>query len=150
MGGQVKEAVDKVRTKEKYINAQFEQLKHEYAQQRDALKKVESRHGEIETMVADLTSTADSISEQLEEVKSTMSDRSNSMTDSQPLKQIKDALNRIKTEIKTFELRIGVVNHTLMQAKLKTGKRINRRTDGAKSVDTGDDDAEFDEEGGYA
>merc|ERR1712023_77863 len=82
--------------------------------------------------------------------KSTMSDRSNSMTDSQPLKQIKDALNRIKSEIKTFELRIGVVNHTLMQAKLKTGKRISRRTaDGGKSVDTGDDDGEFDEEGGF-
>merc|ERR1711998_747509 len=112
-------------------------------------KAVEAKHGTIESTVGDLTAMADSISEQLEEVKSTMSDRSNSMTDSQPLKQIKDALTRIKNEIKTFELRIGVVNHTLMQAKLKTGKRVSRRTEGAKSVDTGDDDAEFDEEGGF-
>merc|ERR1711998_459484 len=105
-------------------------------------KAVEAKHGTIESTVGDLTAMADSISEQLEEVKSTMSDRSNSMTDSQPLKHI-------KKEISTFELRIGVVNHTLMQARLKTGKRLSRRTDGAKSVDTGDDDAEFDEEGGF-
>ena len=79
-----------------------------------------------------------------------MSDRSNSMTDSQPLKHIKDALNRIKKEISTFELRIGVVNHTLMQAKLKTGKRQSRhKSDGGKSVDTGDDDGEFDDDGGF-
>ena len=32
MGSQVKEAVEKVRTKEKYINAQFESLKAEYSQ----------------------------------------------------------------------------------------------------------------------
>jgi len=149
MGTQVKDAVDKVRSKEKYINAQFEQVKHEYAQQRDALKQVENRHSTIESTVADLTSLSDSIAEQLEEAKATIADRNNSMTDSQPLKEIKDALSRIKTEIKTFELRIGVVNHTLMQAKLKTGKRVSRRTDGAKSVDTGDDDGDFDEEGGF-
>ena len=150
MGAQVKEAVEKVKTKEKYINAQFEGLKKEYADQREALKAVEARHGTIEGTVGDLTSMADSISEQLEEVKSTMSDRSNSMTDSQPLKHIKDALNRIKKEISTFELRIGVVNHTLMQAKLKTGKRQSRhKSDGGKSVDTGDDDGEFDDDGGF-
>merc|ERR1719240_74685 len=43
MGTQVKDAVDKVRSKEKYINAQFEQVKHEYAQQRDAVDKVRSK-----------------------------------------------------------------------------------------------------------
>ena len=150
VGAQVKEAVEKVKTKEKYINAQFEGLKKEYADQREALKAVEAKHGTIESTVGDLTAMADSISEQLDEVKSTMSDRSNSMTDSQPLKHIKDALNRIKKEISTFELRIGVVNHTLMQAKLKTGKRQSRhKSDGGKSVDTGDDDGEFDEDGGF-
>lgn len=145
MGSQVKEAVEKVRTKEKYINAQFESLKAEYSQVKEHLRGVETQHGSITGNVNDLTSMANSISEQLDEVKSTMSDRSNSMTDSQPLKQIKDALVKIKADVKTFELRIGVVGHTLMQAKLKTGKRISKKGDkDAAGADL--DDPEFDED----
>jgi estrogen-related receptor beta like 1 len=59
--------------------------------------------------------------------------------------QIKDALVKIKADVKTFELRIGVVGHTLMQAKLKTGKRISKKGDkDAAGADL--DDPEFDED----
>ena len=47
--------------------------------------------------------------------------------------KFQDALNRIKKEISTFELRIGVVNHTLMQAKLR--QRPNERSVREKPVD---------------
>jgi estrogen-related receptor beta like 1 len=41
------------------------------------------------------------------------------MTDTSPLIRIKQALADLRTEVKSMELRIGVVGHTLMQSKLK-------------------------------
>ena len=48
--------------------------------------------------------------------------RENSATDTSPLIQIKQALQSIKGDVNSFELRIGVVSHTLMQAKLRSSK----------------------------
>ncbi len=48
-----------------------------------------------------------------------MDSRGSSMTDTSPLMKIKEALASLRTEVKSMELRIGVVGHTLMQSKLK-------------------------------
>ena len=52
-------------------------------------------------------------------LQSQMDSRGSSMTDTSPLMKIKEALTNLRTEIKSMELRIGVVGHTLMQSKLK-------------------------------
>jgi estrogen-related receptor beta like 1 len=41
------------------------------------------------------------------------------MTDSKPLVNIKQGLAKLKTEIKEMDLRIGVIQHTLLHARLK-------------------------------
>ena len=48
-----------------------------------------------------------------------MDSRGSSMTDTSPLMKIKEALSNLRAEVKSMELRIGVVGHTLMQSKLK-------------------------------
>ena len=40
------------------------------------------------------------------------------MTDTSPLVRIKKAFAALRTEVKDLELRIGVVGHSLMQAKV--------------------------------
>ena len=73
-----------------------------------------------------------------------MESRGSSMTDTSPLVRIKKALAKIKKEIMTMELRMGVVGHTLMQAKVRhrTAEDAAIQKEGA-GVGDGDD---FDED----
>ena len=66
-----------------------------------------------------LTNELATISEELDSVKSQMDSRGNSMTDTSPLLDIKKAMSRIKSEVKQMELRIGAVEHTLLQVALQ-------------------------------
>ncbi|KAI8929385.1 intra-flagellar transport protein 57-domain-containing protein [Entophlyctis helioformis] len=67
----------------------------------------------------ELTEDLSRISEELDSLKSRMDDLGSGMTDSKPLVAIKQGLARLKTEIKQMDLRIGVIQHTLLHAKLK-------------------------------
>jgi estrogen-related receptor beta like 1 len=49
-----------------------------------------------------------------------MDDLGNGMTDSKPLVAIKQGAIQLKSEIKDMNLRIGVIENTLLIAKLKT------------------------------
>ena len=59
-----------------------------------------------------LADTADD----LEAVKAEMEERGSSMTDGTPLVNIRKSLARMKQEVVTMDVRIGVVQHTLLQA----------------------------------
>eukprot|EP00941_MAST-03F_sp_MAST-3F-sp1_P003081 g3081.t1 len=113
-------ALQRVISKEKYINSQFDsknsefrdlQLKHEAARERQAAS--------TET-VEELSNTLAIITDKLDEVRTRQESRGNSMTDTKPLMRIKKALKKLKNEMKSMEVRIGVVGHTLMQGKMKS------------------------------
>ena len=66
------------------------------------------------------------ISDELEAVKSEMEERGSSMTDGTPLVNIRKTLGRLKQEIINMDVRIGVVEHTLLQAKLKDKSNMQK------------------------
>lgn len=41
------------------------------------------------------------------------------MTDSSPVVRIKESLKNLQTEIKSMDVRMGVLNHTILQYKSK-------------------------------
>ena len=57
------------------------------------------------------------IADDLEAVKAEMDERGSSMTDGTPLVNIRKSLARMKQEVVTMDVRVGVVQHTLLQAK---------------------------------
>lgn len=61
--------------------------------------------------------------EELETMKRQLDSRSDSMTDTSPLRQIRGALIELRNEIKTMELHIGVLRHTLLNARFKSSKK---------------------------
>jgi estrogen-related receptor beta like 1 len=76
-----------------------------------------------------------------------MDDKGASMTDTSPLVKIKQALTNLKNEVKELELRIGVVGHSLMQAKNHQYKGHNQKVqvtaDGTTFEIEEDEDAEI-------
>ena len=66
------------------------------------------------------------ITDELELIKNEMEERGSSMTDGSPLVNIKKSLARMKSEIVWMDVRIVVVEYTLLQAGVKTKENLNR------------------------
>ncbi|CAM9899102.1 unnamed protein product [Ectocarpus sp. 12 AP-2014] len=153
IGTEVTESVEKMRVKERFINSQHDGLREEYVQLHDELKAVELKHQTTSGSVGELTESLAAISDELQELKEKMDSKGDAMSEASPLVSIKQALQQIKAEIKTFDLRIGVVSHTLLSTKIRRSKAnspkgsrgggtniSSRRTAGIG----GDDDEDFD------
>mmetsp|Transcript_27102 Transcript_27102/g.44206 ORF Transcript_27102/g.44206 Transcript_27102/m.44206 type:complete len:404 (+) Transcript_27102:75-1286(+) len=112
-------ALEKIQTREKYINNQLEHLIQDYRGAQDKLNEMTEKYNGSSEGVAQLTNKLASITDDLESVKNEMENRNGSMTDTAPVVKIKTALSKLKTECKAMENRIGVVEHTLLQAKMK-------------------------------
>jgi len=145
-GTMAQSALERVVGKEKYINNQFQTLAGEFRQAQEALKKVTEAYQSSSDNINNLTNELSAATEKLEEIKTHMDSRGNSMTDTSPLVQIKRALQSLREEIKTFELRIGVVGHSLMQSKIrvKSHRDQARPRNNQDLDDEDDDDGEFD------
>lgn len=111
--------LEKIETREKYVNSQLDNIISEFRQKQDKLAATNDRYKEASSTVVELTRKLASLTDELDNVKAQMDERGNRMTDSQPLVKIKQALTRLKKDISQMDLRIGVVQHTLLSAKMQ-------------------------------
>lgn len=140
MSTQIQEAVEKMRTREQMVNSEFDSVRAGYEQLRDELKAVETKCTATRTNVNDLTNEMTTVEESNKELKETMNSRENSATDTSPLVDIKRALQTIKGDVQTFELQIGVIGHTLMQAKLRQRQAKLANKESGESEKNDDED----------
>ena len=66
------------------------------------------------------------IMDDIEAVKMEMEERGSSMTDGSPLVNIRRSLARVKSEITSMDVRIGVLEHTLIKAMMKDRSNMQR------------------------
>ncbi|EGD80507.1 hypothetical protein PTSG_01098 [Salpingoeca rosetta] len=115
----IAKTLEKIMSREKYINGQLETLVSEFRQQQDSLAATQERYKQASTTVTEYSRQLAAVSADLEAVKSQMDERGSSMTDASPLVKIKQALKALKTEISQMDLRIGVIQHVLLAAKVR-------------------------------
>ncbi|XP_065305010.2 intraflagellar transport protein 57 homolog isoform X1 [Dermacentor albipictus] len=111
--------LDKLASREKYLNAQLEAPLAQYRSVQEALARTREHYRTVSGGITDRSRTLAQITEELEQIKQEMEERGSSMTDGTPLVNIRKALARLKTEITQMDVRIGVAVHTLLQAKIK-------------------------------
>ncbi|KNE59597.1 hypothetical protein AMAG_03855 [Allomyces macrogynus ATCC 38327] len=116
---EIEQTLDKIESREKYINAQFETLVDEHRGVQQALSGLKQKYNASSEQISKLSAELAQVSEQLDMVKAQMDDLGSGMTDSKPLINIKSALQRLKAEIKQMDLRTGVLEHTLLNVRLK-------------------------------
>jgi len=112
-------ALERIRSKEAFINNQFEHRAGDYRQQQEELTTVQSSYTELHEVVTNYQIELKNLSEELEVVKNDMEERSSTVTDTAPIVKMKDAFKKLRGDTRQLEVRIGVVSHTLMQAKLR-------------------------------
>ncbi|KAM7379828.1 hypothetical protein PAMP_005348 [Pampus punctatissimus] len=118
--------LEKVSSREKYINNQLEHLIHDYRSAQAKLSEAKERYQQASGGVTERTRVLAEISEELEKVKQEMEEKGSSMSDGAPVVKIKQSLTKLKQEIVQMDVRIGVVEHTLLQAKLKEKSNMTR------------------------
>ncbi|KFP59039.1 Intraflagellar transport protein 57, partial [Pelecanus crispus] len=107
---EISRTLEKINSREKYINNQLEHLVQEYRSAQALLKK----------------NIYFKITEVLERVKQETEEKGSSMTDGAPLVKIKQALTKLKQETIQMDIQIGVMEHTLLQSKLKEKSNMTR------------------------
>ncbi|XP_074544342.1 intraflagellar transport protein 57 homolog isoform X2 [Halichoeres trimaculatus] len=118
--------LEKVSSREKYINNQLESLIQEYRGAQAKLSEAKERYQQASGGVTERTRALAEISEELEKVKQETEEKGSSMSDGAPVVRIRQSLTKLKQEIVQMDVRIGVVEHTLLQAKLREKSNMTR------------------------
>lgn len=79
------------------------------------------------------------VSEKLEQITAKTHEQTGNMTDSSPVVKIKDAYKIMLAEIKSMDVRMGVLSHTILQYKSK--ERVHDKK--AKNVVDNEDLEDF-------
>lgn len=122
----ISRGLDKIGSREKYLNSQLEPHLNAHRSARQQLERITEQYHQVNGGVVERSRQLSEITEELDVVKQEMDERSATMTDGTPLINIKKALARLKNEIVTMDVRIAVVEHSLIQAKLRDKSNLQR------------------------
>jgi len=118
--------LERIKSKEQFINKQFDRRAGDYRSQQEELTTVQTQYTQLNEVVMNLQIDLKGVTEELEQVKGDTEERS-SLHDTAPNVKMKDAFKRLRADTRQLEVRIGVVSHTLMQAKLVQRPQENNR-----------------------
>lgn len=113
-----------MRMKEKYLSNQYNSLGLEYVEIKHRLEDLDGKSSAAHETVARLTGELSELSERLDELKESFESKDSGLHDTSPLVKIKAALQQVKAEIHTFDMRIGVVSHSLLCARTNDSSRL--------------------------
>jgi estrogen-related receptor beta like 1 len=122
LGRSLNQALERIRTKEAFINSQFDDRALIYRNQQEELQSLQLSYNNLNETVINLQNELRFLTNELDSTKSQLEDMSSTVTDTTPIVKIKDAFQKLRKEARQLEVKIGVVSHTLMQAKLRHGR----------------------------
>lgn len=123
---EVSKTLEKVGSREKYINSQLDPLIQEYRAAQAQMSELKEQHQQVTEKVTEKTRILSELNEDLEKVKQEIEEKGSSITDGGPLVKMKQALTKLKQENLQMDIRIGVVEHMLLQSKLKEKSDMTR------------------------
>jgi len=126
---EVEEALKEVSNRERGINERFEHQIKKYSVHKEEMNESKHKYEQSAEAVNNLTNNLSTISEELDDVKNQMDDRGNSMTDTSPVVKMKKAVSQVKSDTKQMDLRIGVVQHVLLHARISRSNDATARAE---------------------
>lgn len=116
---EVSKAIEKIAKKETLLNKSFVNMTGDYRSHADNLKNITEEFNKANQNAQELEKQLYEINERLTHITKKMDDAGQNISNTQPLIKIKKAMNKVKADIKSIDIRIGVVSNTLLQCKLK-------------------------------
>lgn len=91
----------------------------DYRAHTENLKDIQHAFATVSKNVGDMENELSEINDRLSQVEKKIDDTGKSFSDTSPLQKIKKSIAQVKNDIKSIDIRIGVVSNTLLQLKLK-------------------------------
>nr|CAD7400041.1 unnamed protein product [Timema cristinae] len=126
----ISQTLEKMSSREKYLNTQLETYLVQYRSLQDDFSRVSTQYRQVSGGVTERSRTLAHVTEELESIKQEMEEWGTSMTDRTPLVNVKKCLSRMKEEVKLMDVRIGVLEHSLLQARLKDKSQFQQDISG--------------------
>mmetsp|Transcript_33635 Transcript_33635/g.33097 ORF Transcript_33635/g.33097 Transcript_33635/m.33097 type:complete len:126 (+) Transcript_33635:817-1194(+) len=111
----------------------------DYKQVAETMKENTNEFNRLKNSVQELEAELYDVEEKLADVKKKMDENQSKISDTSPLQKIKKGITKMQKEIRSVDIRIGVVLNTLTQLKLK-----ERNIDDSGKKGAADDDDEMD------
>lgn len=123
---EIAKALEKMSSREKYINAQLADSLAEYRKLRNSSSEASSRYDSASVGVTTLSKQLAAVTDELELVKARMDEHGTSMTDAAPLVRLKQALTKLRLDTTNVEMRTGVLEHILLTARMRDKSALQR------------------------
>nr|CAG4652033.1 EOG090X0ADS [Triops cancriformis] len=115
----VNRSLDKIAAREKFLNAQLAPLLANHRKLQEQWSMAKEKYRSVSGGIVARNAKLNTLEEELQVLKRELEERSSNMTDGMPMINIKKALARVKGELAQMEVRMGVVSHSLLQARLR-------------------------------
>eukprot|EP00744_Colponema_vietnamica_P005422 GILI01007947.1.p1 GENE.GILI01007947.1~~GILI01007947.1.p1 ORF type:complete len:423 (-),score=126.71 GILI01007947.1:68-1336(-) len=138
MGDDLDKNCDRIKSREQTLSQQFKEHVEEYRVKLRELSASQEEFNQVSSKVSGLTNDLNQVTEMLERTKSDIEDREAKISNTTPLMQIKDALAKVRSEIKQMSLRIGVLQHTVLHYNLRQAKEKREGRSNAAQQDESD------------
>ena len=134
LGSDLSKTLERIQKREQTLGQQFHEQVEEYRAKLRDLNSTQDQFGTASKNVSQLSVELNQVSEQLESVKNEIQGREEKSSDVSPLLQIKEAVQKVKAEIREMNLRIGVLQHTVLHYTLRTQKAKRQQAQGGTAA----------------
>ncbi len=100
--------------KERMLSKSFQGMTGDYQSHSQNLMEIQNNYTTLSSTVQNLETELIEVNERLTLVQKKIDDTGKTFSDTSPLQKIKKAITSVKEEIKTIDIRIGVVSNTLL------------------------------------
>ena len=117
-------ALEKISRKEGMLSRSFQGQTGDYRAHSDNLKEIQENFSNVSKNVEELENELTEVNNRLETTSKKIDDTGKTFSDNTPLQNMKKAITQVKNDIKSIDIRIGVVSNTLLQLKLRERSKV--------------------------
>jgi estrogen-related receptor beta like 1 len=119
LSDEVQKALERIAKKEGLLSKSFQGMTGDYRAHSERLREISGSFSTVSKNVGDMETELSDVNERLSQIEKKIDDTGKSFSDTSPLQKVKKAIAQVKNDIKSIDIRIGVVSNTLLQLKLK-------------------------------
>jgi len=110
----VSKALERISKKEQLLSRSFEGMTGDYQAHSAELKDVTHRFETVSKNVGDMETELMDVNEKLRELEDNIGDKTDKISNTSHLQNLKKAIGQVKQDIKSMDMRIGIVSNTLL------------------------------------
>ncbi|CAG9540491.1 unnamed protein product, partial [Cercopithifilaria johnstoni] len=117
--------MERISSREKHFNSQLESVLTKFCLAKERMNEAREKYKEISGGISERTQKLQRVNDELEQIKQQIDEKSLRNSDGAPILKLKQALQKMESEILTMNVQISVIEQSLLQSQLKNRAAYN-------------------------